>query len=523
MARRKMTVDRFNEIKVRIELGESDRQIARSLKVRREKVAEIRKGALTELVGQKGFVGPDWAQGFDWESVRQDLGYKHPLSFIWAEKAQKFTSYSNFWKVFYKKFPHLQKGLSTPREFNPGDRAEVDWAGGKVEWIDIRTGEVHEAVVFVGTLGYSQLIFAWASDNMKSRNFLEAHKKMYEFFGGVPKITVPDCTKTAVIKCHLYDPDINPAYSEMGRFYKTGIVPARAAHPKDKALAELAVKLVMRYFKWLYRNHTFTSLAEINEALITTAKKINDKKHTRFGVSRLERFERFEKSLLRPLPTIGFESFEWKERVLHPDCTVWVDTNYYSAPHTLRGKSLQVKISESFIEIFSQGERVALHLRHRGHNAKRVIDPNHFPESSKAYYETTPQNLLSQARFISQDLFELIVELFNKDTLTHIRIVQGLIRVAKRHVAESRGTPIANHIARAISTMRSYNRFRVSYFDDLIKQYRREVLKLENREIQRKPGNSMLRYHHPLLPIQEAIYQGVTHGHSPIKEPHAGT
>lgn len=33
MARREMTVDRFNEIKARINAGESDRQISRALKV----------------------------------------------------------------------------------------------------------------------------------------------------------------------------------------------------------------------------------------------------------------------------------------------------------------------------------------------------------------------------------------------------------------------------------------------------------------------------------------------------------
>lgn len=547
MARREMTVERFTDIKQRIELGESDRQIARALKVRRMKVAEIRRGEAADRSVPKMFRGPAWTQGIDWESVKEDLGYKHPLKFIWEEKAQAFTTYPNFWKVFYKKFPYLKEAISTPRDFNPGERAEVDWAGGKIEWIDIRTGEIHEAVVFIGTLGYSQLIYAWASDSMKSRQFLEGHKRMYEFFGGVPKVTVPDCTKTAVSKCHLYDPDINLAYAEMGRFYRTGIVPARAYHPKDKALVELAVKLVVRYFRWLYRRQTFTSIAEINDALRTTVNRINERKHTRFGVSRAERFEKFEKAALRSLPPLPFECFEWKETILHPDSTVWVDTNYYSAPHTLRGRSLRVKISESLIEIFFEGERVAAHARDRSHKGKRIIDLNHLPENSKAYYEATPQNLLSQARFLSKELFELIVDLFNKDTLAHIRIVQGFVRVATKHINEAKEKGKENHIAKAIATMRSYNRFRVPYFEELLKHYRLQILKTENREIKRKPGNPMLRYaaeeNAPLkgeqrgaldlsvghgtpqllLPMMGAINQGANHGHSPIQEPNAGT
>lgn len=522
MARREMTVERYLEIKHLIELGQSNRQIARALGCRRTKVSEVRRGEARDPSLPKKFTFPIWTEAIDWESVKEELGYKHPLKFVWEEKAQAITTYSNFWKVFYRKYPYLRKALSVPRDFAPGERAEVDWAGGHVEWIDVRTGEVHEAVVFIGTLGYSQLIFAYASDNMKSRQFLEAHKRMYEFFGGVPNVTVPDCTKTAVNKCHLYDPDINLSYSEMGRFYKTAIVPARPFHPKDKALVELAVKLVMRYFRWLYRRHTFLSIAEINEALLIVVDRINKKAHTRFGVSRLQRFEKFEKSALKPLPSTPFESVEWKEAVLHPDCTLAAEGAYYSAPHIHRGKTLRVRLSENMVEIFWQAERLATHLRDRSRTGRRILNPEHFPESAKAYYEATPQNLMSQARFLSQELLKLVVELFNKDTCGHIRIVQGFIRVATKHSNKTKEEQSKNHISKAIATMRSYNRFRVQYFEELLKHYRKEIVETVDREIKRRPGNPMLRYPKQiLLPITETNNQGVTNEYRAIEKPDA--
>ena len=494
MARREMSVERFADIKRLIGIGQSDRQIARSLKVRRMKVAEIRRGEAVDPALPKVFRDPLWAVGVDWGSVKEELGYKHALKFIWEEKAQAKTTYPNFWKFFYKKFPHLREALSIPREFNPGERAEVDWAGGKVEWIDKKTGEIHEAIVFLGTLGYSQLIFAWAAENMKSRAFLEGHKRMYEFFGGVPHVTAPDCTKTAVSKCHLYDPDINISYAEMAKFFETAIVPARPYRPKDKALVELAVKLVMRYFRWLYRRHTFLSIAEINEALLTVAQKINNKPHTRFGVSRQHRFDKFEKEKLKALPSIPFESFEWNEATLHPDCTVAVEHNYYSAPHIHRGKRLRVRLSENLVEIFLSGERLATHSRLRAKAGKRIILKEHFPENAKAYYEATPQNLLSQARFLSDDLFKLVADLFNKDVYAYIRIVQGFLAKAKKHTNEVGRESALKNICKAVATMRSYNRFRVHYLQELLAHYRKEILPAENREIKRKPGNPMLRY-----------------------------
>jgi hypothetical protein len=306
---------------------------------------------------------------------------------------------------------------------------------------------------------------------------------------------------------------------ELASYYKTAIVPARPYHPKDKALVEGAVKLVMRYLRWLYRRHSFLSIAEINRALLVVIDKINHRAHSRFGVSRWERFEKFEKEKLKSLPPLPFEACEWKEAILHPDCTLFVAGAYYSAPHIHRGRTFRVKMTENLIELYLDGERVATHTRDRWQKGRKVINPEHFPENAKAYYEATPKNLLCQARFLSSDLHLLIEELFKKETLGNIRIVQGLIRVAKKHVSEG-GPRAAVHLSKAITTMRTFNRYRVAYFKELLTLYRKEILNTEDREITRKPGNPMLRYaddNQLLLPITETNKQeGVPHGNRTI-------
>ena len=47
----------------------------------------------------------------------------------------------------------------------------------------------------------------------------------------------------------------------------------------------------MRYVRFRYRRHRFTSLLEINRALAECIERINDRRHTRFGISRRERFQ----------------------------------------------------------------------------------------------------------------------------------------------------------------------------------------------------------------------------------------
>jgi transposase len=111
---------------------------------------------------------------------------------------------------------------------------EVDYAGDPIEWYEIKTGEIHKAYVFVSGLGFSQLLFAWAAEDMKSRNWLASHRRMFAYYGGVPHVTVPDCLKQGVLKCHLYDPDLNPGYADLAAQYATAVVPARAKKPRDK-------------------------------------------------------------------------------------------------------------------------------------------------------------------------------------------------------------------------------------------------------------------------------------------------
>src|ERR1700719_3951478 len=250
MARRKLTVDRYAEIERRLAEGRGVREIARALGCSRRLVREIRSGLKGSPATAKASTDPLWMAQIDWPTIIHDLGLGHPLKFLWEEKAQHLTTYSNFWKQFYRKFPQYREASVTAREFEPGERVEVDYAGDPIEWIDIKTGEVRKAWVFVAGLGFSQLLFAWAAEDMKSRNWLASHRRMFAYYGGVPHVTVP-----------------NPGYAQLATHYATAVVAARPGHPKDKAIAEGLVKILMRYVRFRYRRKRFTSITEINQAL----------------------------------------------------------------------------------------------------------------------------------------------------------------------------------------------------------------------------------------------------------------
>lgn len=119
----------------------------------------------------------------------------------------------------------------------PGEQVEVDWAGAPATIIDPDTGEILKAYIFVGVMTYSQYAYVEAFLDMKQKSWITAHVHMYEFFGGVARILVPDNCKTAVVHNGGWkDQQINETYQEMAEHYGTAIIPARVRTPKDVPL-----------------------------------------------------------------------------------------------------------------------------------------------------------------------------------------------------------------------------------------------------------------------------------------------
>ncbi len=501
MEHERKSMAQFVEIERLITSGLSDRKIAKVLQCRRTYVADIRKKQVTQdLISRakqpENRLPPGWALQVDWDSVERDIRDGHQIKRIWEEAAQSLTSHPNFFKYVKTRFAWLLEHTVTLREFRPGEYCEVDYAGDKIEWLDMKTGEIHQAHVFVSILCFSQKIFAIAHENEKKPNWLDAHRRMFEFYGGVSRVVVPDCLKNGVVKAHIYDPDLNPDYVELASHYGVAIVPARARHPRDKALVENAVGILMRYFRFIYRRRTFTSLAEVNRALAEAVAKLNSKIHSRFKVSREERFNQLEKGSLKALPLEPYSMSEWKTPTLHPDCTVSVDGNFYSAPHLHRGKELRVKLTGNLVEIFRDQDRIALHDRARGKVGERIVKNEHLPENSRAYRETTPQVILSQARFAHVELHRLVDELFQQDTLANLRRAQGLVRKAFALIQHHDRATASPWIEAAVAQMRRFGRIRVQTFEEMVKvEMKKTAVSQEDRTIVRQPGNPMVRGH----------------------------
>lgn len=157
---------------------------------------------------------------------------------------------------------------------------------------------------------------------------------MYEYFGGVAKILVPDNCKTAVIhNKDWYNQQLNTIYHEMAEHYGTAIIPARVKKPKDKPNVEGSVGNISTWITAALRNEQFFSLAELNSAIKEKLEALNTQLFQKKEGSRLGLFLNEELPLLTPLPATPYELAEWKQATVQFNYHISVEGMLYSIPY----------------------------------------------------------------------------------------------------------------------------------------------------------------------------------------------
>jgi len=283
------------------------------------------------------------------------------------------------------------------QEHKAGEKVFVDYAGKKPEIVDPQTGESREVELFIGCLGASGYIYADVTMTQQLPDWTASHIRMLEFFGAVPSLVVPDNLKSGVNRACRYEPDLNPTYQDLCDHYGLAVLPARKRKPRDKAKVESAVQIAERMILGGLRDHTFFSLAELNEAIRKVLDKVNKRNFQKLDVSRRELFEQLDKPAMQPLPRRRYEYGVWKKAKVHIDYHVEAAYNYYSVHYSLIHKQVDVRLSQPTVEIWFQGRRVASHLRLPGKGRHQTLYA-HRPPSHKKYLEWTPERILAWGR-----------------------------------------------------------------------------------------------------------------------------
>jgi transposase len=443
-------------LRLRHEMGLGQRQIARSCAIAQATVAEYLKRAEAAGIGwplpqdwdearlEKAVFGAPTPQPAkagkplpDMAAVREQLQRHRDLTLqlIWEEYRQSHPdgySYSYFCER-YERW-RRQQDVVLRQEHRPGEKLFVDWAGATIP-IYSADGAVSKAPLFVSALGVSSYTYAELTSNQQMEHWLKVQMHAFEFYGGCPRLLVPDNTKTGVLRPCRYEPDLNPTYQEFAAHYGVAVLPARPRKPRDKAKVESAVQVVQRWIVMRLRDRRFFSIADANREIRELLERVNRRPfRKRREESRASLFEKIDRPALLPLPTERYDLSHWAQARVNIDYHVAFDGNWYSVPYVLTGELVDVRATPATIELFHHGQRVASHLRHRGRN-QSVTQSEHRPKSHQAHLEWTPSRIVNWAAKVGPHTAQLVERILADKPHPEMgyRSCLGLIRLAAKY------------------------------------------------------------------------------------------
>jgi transposase len=410
MARRIIEMEIKKQIEILNSLGYGKKTIARELGVSKNTVKNYLEASL-EASDAKG---ADWHNDSRKEELHSFFPYcRGELSrkgvtrqILWAEYRGRHPdgySYSRFCEYLSQWLD--RKDVSLHIEQQPGDRMYVDFACSKMTIADPYTGEIKQVEVFVAVLGYSGKTYVRACESQRKEDFLSCIARALNYFGGVPKVLIPDNLKSGVDKANRYEAEINRDLLDLGNHYDMAILPTRSVKPRDKAWVERMILIVYTRVYAPLRNQVFTNLDNLNDAICEYLEYHNQVPLQGRSESRNVLFETGEKQHLRPLPHDCWELKEYLHVKVMKNSHVQLhrDRHYYSVPHHYIGQKIKLVYTDTYVAVYLAGERVAYHLRDRT-PYKYTTVKEHLPSSHQFVSEWNPGKFIEWAGRIHPDV-----------------------------------------------------------------------------------------------------------------------
>ena len=395
----------------------------------------------------------------DFDYIRRELlrnGVNKKL--LWTEYLEQCRRegtdalmYSQFCYYIQQDEQKRRATMHIPRK--PGQQIEVDWAGDPAYVIDRDTGEAIKTYVFVAAMSYSTYAYAEAFPDMKQASWIRANVHMLEFIGGVPRMIIPDNTSTAVNHNGIRkEREINPSYQEFAEHYNTAIIPARVRRPKDKPVAEGSVSRISTWIIAALRNEQFFSIESLNREIRKKLEEYNNRPFAAKEGSRSELFRDEELPLLAPLPATPYELASWKKAKVQFNYHITVDFMHYSCPYEFIGKEVDVRLTDSAVEIYYNQSRIASHKRLRGRRGQYSTVADHMPEKHQHYQEWNGERFRQWARKIGTNTYKVV------DSILSSKAVEEQTYLTCRSLLKLSDTYSADKLEKACSKACQFTR-----------------------------------------------------------------
>jgi len=369
-----------------------------------------------------------------YQEMKRRKKTKVTMQLLWEEYIESNPDgyrYTQF-RLYYRRFKKTLNP-SMRQTHLAGEKLFVDYSGLTMPIYNQRTGEIDVAQIFVAVLGASGYTFVHATHSQKQEDFIYSHVQCYNFFGGVPRVVVPDNLKSAIITNNKKGIVVNESYADLNKHYCILVEPARPRKPKDKPKAEQGVQAIQRYILARFRHHKFFSVDELNDAISHLLDDYNHKVIKHLQKSRTELFEEIDKPYLNPLPANTYVYKQFKLAKVNQDYHITLEKCNYSVPFNYIKEEVEVRYSTQSIYIYHKHKCIATHPRLRRVGETSTLH-EHMPNEHQYVNEKmNPQRLRSWAKNIGEYSGVFVEDAF--DSVEHkpqaYRKISAVLSLAK--------------------------------------------------------------------------------------------
>lgn len=343
--------------------------------------------------------------------------------------------------------------------YEPGEAMQIDWGHcGR-----LLIGKTMRRVsVLVAVLCYSRLIYIEFTLSQRKAEFYRALVHALEFFGGSVKRAIFDNLTTAVINGSGRHACWAPEFLALCGYFCIEPIACARRDPESKGRVESGVKYVKQN-ALAGRSEELTTWEAYQRLAITWRDETaNVREHGTTKEPPCDRFQK-ERALLRALPPVPFDTDEILSTEVSSHARVRYDSNRYSVPPAVVGKTVTLRASAAELRVFYQGQVVACHARCY-EKGQVLVQAEHRLAALKARRRGQARQLEEEfdalgpeAREFHLNLMELPVK-----TAVHLRRLLALVRLYGR-----------DDVLAAIRQALAYQTYDAAYVETLLHQERR--------------------------------------------------
>ena len=151
--------------------------------------------------------------------------------------------------------------------------------------------------------------------------------------------------------------------------------------------------------------------------------------------SRQSLFLEEEKPLLAPLPATRFELIDWKTATVQFNYHISVDGMLYSVPYEFIKRKVDVRVTDTVIEIFYNHNRIASHQRLYGRKGQYSTVTEHMPADHQAYLEWNGDRFRKWAERIGTNTCKVVNAILASQRVEQqsYRSCTGLLKLADKY------------------------------------------------------------------------------------------